>query len=67
MHVAAALAPLPRSSAIRRGWRLIAVVLRSGNMYGDASRLLTYGFAHYHPALLASAGESFVTEASSAG
>jgi D-alanyl-D-alanine carboxypeptidase (penicillin-binding protein 5/6) len=31
-------------------------------MYGDASRLLTYGFAHYHPALLASAGESLVRE-----
>jgi serine-type D-Ala-D-Ala carboxypeptidase (penicillin-binding protein 5/6) len=50
------------ASATHDGWRLIAVVLHSGDMYGDASRLLTYGFAHYHPALLAAAGEPFVTE-----
>ena len=50
------------ASATHDGWRLIAVVLHSTDMYGDASRLLAYGFAHYHPVLLASAGESFVTE-----
>ncbi len=50
------------ASATHEGWRLIAVVLRSRDLYGDASRLLNYGFAHYHPALLASAGEPVLTE-----
>jgi D-alanyl-D-alanine carboxypeptidase (penicillin-binding protein 5/6) len=50
------------ASATHEGWRLIAVVLHSGDMYGDASRLLSYGFAHYHPTLLVSAGESLLTE-----
>jgi D-alanyl-D-alanine carboxypeptidase (penicillin-binding protein 5/6) len=50
------------ASATHHGWRLIAVVLRSSDMYGDASRLLTYGFAHYRPALLASVGESMLVE-----
>ena len=34
------------ASATRRGKRLIAVVLDSPNMYGDARRLLNLGFAH---------------------
>lgn len=55
------------ASASHDGWRLIAVVLHSGDLYGDASRLLTYGFAHYHPVLLASAGEFLLTETLSAG
>jgi serine-type D-Ala-D-Ala carboxypeptidase (penicillin-binding protein 5/6) len=50
------------ASATHDGWRLIAVVLHSSNMYGDASRLLSYGFARYHPALLAAAGEPVLTQ-----
>jgi serine-type D-Ala-D-Ala carboxypeptidase (penicillin-binding protein 5/6) len=46
------------ASATRDGWRLIAVVLHSGDMYGDASRLMNLGFARYRPTLLASAGDS---------
>jgi D-alanyl-D-alanine carboxypeptidase (penicillin-binding protein 5/6) len=45
------------ASATREGWRLIAVLLHTGDMYGDAARLLDYGFEHYHPATLASAGD----------
>lgn len=45
------------ASARRDGWRLIAVVLHSGDMYGDASRLMNLGFARYRPTLLASAGD----------
>ncbi len=46
------------ASATRDGWRLIAVLLHSGDLYGDAARLLSYGFARYRPSLLASAGDS---------
>ena len=45
------------ASATRRGWRLIAVVLHSRDMWGDSSRLLSYGFAHYRPRTVARAGE----------
>jgi D-alanyl-D-alanine carboxypeptidase (penicillin-binding protein 5/6) len=34
------------ATATRHGRRLIAVVLDSPNMYGDASRLLNLGFSH---------------------
>ena len=49
------------ASATRDGWRLIAVLLHSGDLYGDASRLLGLGFARYRPTLVASAGDSFTT------
>ncbi len=32
-------------SATRKGHTLLAVVLNSGNMYSDATRLLNFGFA----------------------
>lgn len=35
------------SSAIRDGHRLIVVVLKSKDIYGDSARLLDYGFANY--------------------
>jgi len=35
------------ASATHDGRRLIAVVLHSQDLWGDASRLLSYGFAHY--------------------
>jgi len=34
------------ASATRNGRRLITVLLHSGDMWGDAERLLSYGFAH---------------------
>ncbi|HLY22554.1 MAG TPA: D-alanyl-D-alanine carboxypeptidase family protein [bacterium] len=46
------------ASATHGGWRLIAVVLHTRDMWGDATRLLSYGFAHFHPTTLARAGES---------
>ncbi|HYM71034.1 MAG TPA: D-alanyl-D-alanine carboxypeptidase family protein [bacterium] len=45
------------ASATRNGWRLIAVLLHSGDMWGDAQRLLSYGFDHYRSIELARAGE----------
>jgi D-alanyl-D-alanine carboxypeptidase (penicillin-binding protein 5/6) len=48
------------ASATHNGWRLIAVLLRSRDEWGDAARLLNYGFTHYRPAELASAGEQLV-------
>jgi D-alanyl-D-alanine carboxypeptidase (penicillin-binding protein 5/6) len=46
------------ASATRDGWRLIAVLLHTHDMWGDSSRLLSYGFAHYRPKTLARAGEN---------
>jgi D-alanyl-D-alanine carboxypeptidase (penicillin-binding protein 5/6) len=46
------------ASATRDGWRLIVVLLHSRDVYGDASRLLSLGFARFRPSLLASAGDS---------
>jgi serine-type D-Ala-D-Ala carboxypeptidase (penicillin-binding protein 5/6) len=46
------------ASATRGGWRLIAVVLHTRDMWGDSSRLLSYGFAHFRPTTLARAGEN---------
>ena len=46
------------ASATHRGWRLIAVVLHTRDMWGDSTRLLSYGFAHFHPTTLARAGEN---------
>ncbi|GEM_PF-469921 len=45
------------ASATRDGWRLIAVLLHSGDMWGDAARLLSYGFGHYRSVVLARPGE----------
>ncbi len=45
------------ASATHDGWRLIAVLLHSGDLWGDASRLLAYGFAHFRSVELAYAGE----------
>jgi D-alanyl-D-alanine carboxypeptidase (penicillin-binding protein 5/6) len=50
------------ASATRNGWRLIAVILQSRDLWGDASRLLTYGYTHYRSTLLASAGEPLLIE-----
>ncbi len=44
-------------SATRNGWRLIVVEFHSGDMWGDASRLLNYGFDHYRAVELAHPGE----------
>jgi D-alanyl-D-alanine carboxypeptidase (penicillin-binding protein 5/6) len=46
------------ASATRSGWRLIAVVLHTRDMWGDSTRLLSYGFAHFRPATVARAGEN---------
>lgn len=39
--------PCVVASATRSGWQLITVVLGSGDLFGDAARLLEYGFAHF--------------------
>ncbi len=46
------------ASATHGGWRLIAVVLHTRDMWGDSTRLLSYGFAHFRPTTLARAGEN---------
>jgi len=45
------------ASATRNGHRMIAVVLHSRDMWGDSSRLLSFGFARFRPATAAAAGE----------
>lgn len=45
-------------SASRGGWQLLAVVLKSQDMYGDVSRLLDYGFEHFAPRRVARRGEA---------
>jgi D-alanyl-D-alanine carboxypeptidase (penicillin-binding protein 5/6) len=45
------------ASATRDGWQLLAVALRSDDPYGDAARLLDYGFASFAPRRLAARGE----------
>ena len=42
------------ASATRNNLHLIAVLLNPRDLWGDASRLLDYGFAHYHSALVTS-------------
>lgn len=37
------------SSATRSGWRLLAVVLHSGDRWSDSARLLEWGFTHFTP------------------
>lgn len=46
------------ASATRDGWRLIAVLMHTHDMWGDSARLLSYGFAHYRPKTIARAGDS---------
>src|SRR5579875_1967247 len=45
------------ASATRDGWQLIAVLLHSTDLWGDAARLLDYGFSRFRPLELAHAGE----------
>ncbi len=44
------------ASATRAGWQLIAVVLDSADVFGDAARLLEYGFARFHLVRIAAGG-----------
>jgi len=44
------------ASATREGWQLIAVVLDSADVFGDAARLLEYGFAQFHLVQFAARG-----------
>ena len=44
------------ASATREGWQLIAVVLDSADVFGDAARLLEYGFTQFHLVQFASRG-----------
>jgi D-alanyl-D-alanine carboxypeptidase (penicillin-binding protein 5/6) len=37
-------------------WRLIAIVLNSGDTYGDTAAMLDWGFARFHPVVLARRG-----------
>lgn len=45
------------ASATRSGWRLIAVVLKSRDRYGDAARILSYGFDRFQPLAMARSGQ----------
>jgi D-alanyl-D-alanine carboxypeptidase (penicillin-binding protein 5/6) len=45
------------ASATREGWQLLAVVLRSTDMYADASALLDYGFGSFSLRTLATKGQ----------
>jgi D-alanyl-D-alanine carboxypeptidase (penicillin-binding protein 5/6) len=50
-------------SASRNGWQLLAVVLKSQDMYRDAGRLLDYGFEHFAPRKVALRGEAVASVA----
>lgn len=45
------------AAASRDGWELVAVVLNSPDIYGEAARLLDYAFAAFRPVRLVSRGE----------
>jgi D-alanyl-D-alanine carboxypeptidase (penicillin-binding protein 5/6) len=45
------------ASATRGGWQLLVVVLHPVDLWGDAARLLSHGFAYYRSVELARAGE----------
>jgi hypothetical protein len=45
------------ASATRDGRRLLAVVLNSGDRWGDAARLLSYGFDQFESVVIARAGQ----------
>ncbi len=49
------------ASATRDGWRLLAVVLKSHDMYRDVGDLLDYGFQTFAPVKLAGRGDPLVT------
>jgi D-alanyl-D-alanine carboxypeptidase (penicillin-binding protein 5/6) len=49
------------ASATRDGWQLIAVVLHSRDLYGDAEQLLDYGFYGFLPLRVAERGEVVAT------
>jgi D-alanyl-D-alanine carboxypeptidase (penicillin-binding protein 5/6) len=51
------------ASATREGWQLVAVVLRSQDVYVDAGRLLDYGFGSFAPVTLATRGTVVATVA----
>jgi D-alanyl-D-alanine carboxypeptidase (penicillin-binding protein 5/6) len=46
------------ATATRDGWQLIAVVLRSHDMYGDVERLLDHGFESFTPLKVARRGDA---------
>jgi len=46
------------ASATRKGWRLLAVVLNSEEVWQDASRLLEYGFARFRMVRIASEAQA---------
>ncbi len=48
-------------SATRDGWQLLAVVLKSQDMYRDVGLLLDYGFQRFTPVKLAGRGDPLVT------
>lgn len=48
-------------SATREDWRLIAVVMKSPNMYQETSELLDYGFNNFHQVKLMSANKQVIT------
>ncbi|WP_338826520.1 D-alanyl-D-alanine carboxypeptidase family protein [Neomoorella thermoacetica] len=45
------------ASATRDNWRLIAVVMKSPNMYRETSAILDYGFNNFHQVKLMPAGQ----------
>jgi D-alanyl-D-alanine carboxypeptidase (penicillin-binding protein 5/6) len=49
------------SSACRTGHRLIAVVLHSGDRYGDSARLLDYGYNNFNNIAAVKAGDTVCT------
>jgi D-alanyl-D-alanine carboxypeptidase (penicillin-binding protein 5/6) len=46
------------ASATRRGWRLLAVVLRSPDRWGESAALLEWGFRSFRPLVVARPGEA---------
>lgn len=55
------------ASATRGGWRLIAVVLGSPDLFAEAQQLLNYGFNTYEPVVLVQAGQRIAPVAVSGG
>jgi serine-type D-Ala-D-Ala carboxypeptidase (penicillin-binding protein 5/6) len=49
------------ASASRNGWRLIAVLLNSGDLWNDAQSLLEYGFKNWQGKAIAQAQKPFKT------
>lgn len=59
----AASGPSLAASATREGWQLLAVVLNSPEVFGDAARLLDDAFRTFHPVRVAGRGERFAAVA----